>query len=300
MKFQYFNGGLGNQLFQYIFYRYYQLHAKIGDSSRIDEIWLDDMKFFKVHEHNGYELERVFGVKPNLVSNYFEPDVWQYMVDIAKNGGGDLCQQMKDMGSDITMLAETSNYSFDGKVYSVTANDYHPQIVTLQGNIYYFGYWINKNWWLKVRDVLMKELVFAAPTDSVNQGYLDTIQKENCVSVHIRRGDFVTFDWGLPTEFYHQAMECISKDMPDATYLVFSDDIPWCKDNYRALGLDIAKDKIIFVTGNESDRSYNDMNLMSQCQGMIIANSAFSYFAALYNNHPGKMIVNPLQGFRDV
>ncbi|MCL2718575.1 MAG: alpha-1,2-fucosyltransferase [Lachnospiraceae bacterium] len=292
MKFQYFNGGLGNQIFQYIFYRYFQLHSQ-------DEIYLDDMKFFKVHEHNGYELERIFGVKPNLISNYFEPDVWEYMVGVAKSGGGDLCQQMKDMGSDIVMVAETNNFSFNGEVHLVTANGYHPDLTGLPGNIYFFGYWINKNWLAKVRETMMKELVFPEIEDKENLYRLGLIQKERCVSVHIRRGDFITLGFNLPEQFYQEAMANMAAAMPDSTYLIFSDDIPWCKDNYRELGLDKANGKIIFVTGNEGDKSYIDMNLMSRCQGMILANSSFSYFAALHNNRPDKIYINP-STFREV
>ena len=286
MKFQYFNGGLGNQLFQYIFYRYFQLHSE-------DEIYLDNMKFFKVHEHNGYELESVFGVNPNLISDYFEPDVWEYMVEVAKSGGGDLCQQMKDLGSDIVMVAETDNFAYNGEVHFVPPNAYHPELVSLPGNIYFFGYWINKNWFNKIREPMMKELVFPKITDKVNLGYLSTIIMENCVSVHIRRGDFITLGFNLPEQFYQEAMANMAEALPDATYIIFSDDILWCKDNYRELGLDKAKDKLVFVTGNEGDKSYIDMDLMSRCRGMILANSSFSYFAALYNNRPDKVIINP-------
>ncbi|MCL2051961.1 MAG: alpha-1,2-fucosyltransferase [Lachnospiraceae bacterium] len=286
MKIQYFNGGLGNQIFQYIFYRYFQLHSQ-------DVIYLDDMKFFKVHEHNGYELERVFGVKPNLISNYFEPDVWEYMVSVAKGGGGDLCQQMKDMGSDIVMVAETNNFSFDGEVHFVPSNGYHPDIVSLAENIYYFGYWINKNWFLKIRETLMKELVFPPINDKVNLLYAELIEKERCVSVHIRRGDFITLGYNLPEQFYQEAMENMTAALPNAAYLVFSDDIPWCEANFRNLGLDKAKGKLIFITGNEGEKSYIDMDLMSRCQGMILANSSFSYFAALYNNRADRICINP-------
>ncbi|MCL2252821.1 MAG: alpha-1,2-fucosyltransferase [Lachnospiraceae bacterium] len=286
MKIQYFNGGLGNQLFQYIFYRYYQLNAS-------DDIYLDDMKFFKLHEHNGYELKRLFGLTPNLISDYFEPDVWDYMVSVAKDGGGDLCQQMKNMGSDIIMVAETKNVSFDGQLYFVKSNEYHPELVGLPGNIYYHGYWINKEWLSAIRETIMKEIVFPPLTDAKNAEIADIISKNNCVSVHIRRGDFIKWGIELSEEFYFGAMTNMTVAMPATTFLVFSDDIPWCKRNYQELGLDKAKDNIIFVTGNEGDKSYIDLVLMSKCRGMIIANSAFSYFAALYNERSDKVVINP-------
>lgn len=53
MRIQYFNGGLANQVFQYIFYRYGQL-----TTGHPEEWFLDDSFFFFKHQHNGYELKR--------------------------------------------------------------------------------------------------------------------------------------------------------------------------------------------------------------------------------------------------
>ncbi len=292
MKLQYFNGGLGNQLFQYIFYRYYQIHAG-------EDIWLDNMKFYKVREHNGYELERVFGVKPDLISDFFDKDVWDYMVGKARRGEGDLCQQLKDMGEEFVMVAENDNYAFDGIVHRIPANSYYPEIIGLPGSVYYFGYWIAKGWFDKIRDVIMQDIVFPELTGRDNMAYREQIHKERAVSVHIRRGDFCKLGWELPESFYRDAMENMAVAVPDALYLVFSDDISWCREHFRALGLDLAKDRLIFVTGNEGENSYMDMQLMSMCEGMILANSAFSYFAALYNDRADKRIINPVK-FREV
>jgi hypothetical protein len=293
MKIQYFNGGLGNQLFQYIFYRYFQLHSP-------EMIWLDDMMFHKVREHNGYELERIFGLKPNLISSYFDADVWEYMVANAPTGRGDLCQIMKDMGAEIVMVAETPNFTFDGETHLVPTYGYYPELVELPGDIYFFGYWINKNWLEKIRDEIMKELVFPALTDASNQELAQTIASEECVSVHIRRGDFCTLGFALDEKFYHFAMTKMVAALPGATYLVFSDDIPWCQEHRRELGLEMAKERLIFVTGNEGEKSYIDMDLMSRCHGMILANSAFSYFAALYNSRADKLVINPMGKVREV
>ena len=38
--------------------------------------------FFVLNVHNGYELEKVFGIQANLLSKYFDEDVWQEYCDI--------------------------------------------------------------------------------------------------------------------------------------------------------------------------------------------------------------------------
>lgn len=69
MDIAFMNGGLGNQTFQYIFARYIELSTK-------RECYLNDMDLTgKRIVHNGYELEKVFGVKPKLLSECFSEDV---------------------------------------------------------------------------------------------------------------------------------------------------------------------------------------------------------------------------------
>ena len=73
MKFIWMNGGLGNQAFQYIFMRY--LEITTGDTCMIDDCF-----FYQNPQHNGYELERIWGLKPNLLSDQFTTDVWDEII----------------------------------------------------------------------------------------------------------------------------------------------------------------------------------------------------------------------------
>lgn len=292
MKIQYFNGGLANQLFQYIFMRFVEIQTN-------EPCYLDDMKFFKVKEHNGYELERIFGVKPKLLSNFFSPDVWQYMVERALRGEGDTCQQIQDSGENIFMVAETSNYNFNGNLIHIPANKFIPEIVNTQGNVYYHGYWINRNWLNSYRGLFLKELAFPAITDQKNIIYQNAILKEESVAVHIRRGDYVNLGWNLKEDFYCQAMKTMAENCDNGYYFIFSDDPEWCKNHYKELGLDYAKNKIEFVEGNVEGLNYIDMQLMSLCKNIILSNSAFSYYAALMNQNPNALYINPVP-FREI
>ena len=144
MKIQYLNGGLANQTFQYIFARFGELY---GNNS---EPWyLDDSFFFVKKEHNGYELEKVFGLHPNLLSRYFDEDVWNALIDARRNGVS-IPQSLKNFGLEFVMIAEYPHYvehvPFDGSVYFAPLGDYQPQLAEINCNIYYFGYWINRKW----------------------------------------------------------------------------------------------------------------------------------------------------------
>lgn len=103
-------------------------------------------------------------------------------------------------------------------------------------------------------------------------------------SLHVRRGDYLKLPNYHPTQpisYYEQAMN-ILKDETDY-FLVFSDDIEWCKEN-------IIGDNIIYID-NEID--YIELYLMARCDNNIIANSSFSWWGAWLNKNENKKVVSP-------
>ena len=110
------NGGLGNQLFQYAFYRYIQIATN-------DICYIDDSAFFgKNVEHNGFEIEKVFNIKCNLLSDFFDNDVWLEMLK-KKQEGISIPQQLLNVGIDIAVIAETEDLLFNGRIIEVKSND---------------------------------------------------------------------------------------------------------------------------------------------------------------------------------
>ena len=286
MKIQYLNGGLANQVFQYIFYRYGQL------SNPNDTWYIDDSFFYIKNVHNGYELEKVFGLKPNLLSNAFDSDVWDVFISNKRNGIS-VPQTFKNLGFDIKMITEFDNYKvhnpFDGVIYHVPGNEYIPEIVTVSDKyIYYHGYWLHPDWFRKYQDIFLQELAFPPIEDSYNQSISNAIKQSHSAAIHIRRGDYVTLGWTSLPEYYLSKATQLSKQYSDITFFVFSDDIPWCKENAHSLGLDLATETL-FVEGNVHGNNYRDLQLMSTCQILLAGKSAFSYLSALLN--PGLQMI---------
>ncbi len=283
MKVQFLNGGLANQVFQYIFVRFAELRSPDKGP------WFLDDSFFFVHDvHNGYELEKVFGLHPNLLSGYFEPDVWEYMIEQKRESNKSVPQILMENGIDICMIAETSNYTqwnpFSGYIESIRANEFVPEITDLNNDIYYHGYWINKHWFDTYRDIFLNELSFPDIDEKQNVEYADLIKSSDSVSLHIRRGDFVDVGWALSADVINKMVEVMSKEVRDMTLFVFSDDIEWCKQNRTDLGLGRAKETV-YIEGNHKEKAFRDMQLMSMCKNMIIGPSSFNYLAALLNQN---------------
>lgn len=291
MKIQFLNGGLANQVFQYIFVRYAEL------SHPEHSPWFIDDSFFFVNDiHNGYELEKVFNIQANLLSKTFDNDVWDEFIKNKKNGIS-VPQTLKDFGTDIIMYAETDNYkefnSFNGqKIRMFPANEFHPEITSIQyPNIYYHGYWINKNWLASYRDIILQELTFPEIPLASAKEYANQIMETASVAVHIRRGDYVSLGWDLSKEYYNRSLHSISQVGNGFTLFVFSDDLEWCRANASDLGFSYA-DKVVYVSGNTKENSYLDMQLMSLCEGIVMSNSAFCYLAALMDKRL-KFYTNP-------
>ncbi len=121
----------------------------------------------------------------------------------------------------------------------------------------------------------------------------------NGVSIHIRRGDYVTntsandFHGLCSLEYYSAGIEYVLSRVPDATLDVFSDDIEWARLNIRIPA------PTIFIDHNQGRSSWEDMRLMSRCQHHIIANSSFSWWGAWLNPSPDKIVIAPSKWFAD-
>ncbi len=281
MKIQYLNGGLANQVFQYIFVRYAQL-------SHPEQVswFFDDSFFFTNQIHNGYELENVFGIKPNLLSQYFDPEIWEQLIENKKKGCS-IPQSFKDLGFDIIMITEFENYRehnpFDGQIYRIPGNTFVPDILKADNEfVYYHGYWQHPNWFKSYQSILKNELSFPPITDEKNRFYASQILNSRSVALHIRRGDYVKLGWASEPAYYIQKIKKLLTAYPDATFFVFSDDIPWCRQNCDLLGLSLPQ-SVTYVEGNTHGHNYIDLQLMSMCQIMIINRSAFGYLAMLLN-----------------
>lgn len=277
MRIIFLNGGLANQTFQYIFYRYCELtYPEKGP-------WILDNSFFYVQQaHNGYELEKVFGLHPNLLSQNFDEDVWEEFIRNKKNGIS-IPGSLKNLGFDVTFIAEYSGSAalnpFEGPIYRLPDDPFSSNIAADNSPItYYHAYALDKRYFDTYYDILKKELSFPPLSDQANLNYAHHILCRHSIAVHIRRGDFVTLNVAMENEYFHFAITQMLQRTPDAHFYIFSDDLEWCREHRDELGLSLTSN-ITYVSGNKGSSSFRDLQLMSLCQGIVICNSSFSYLA---------------------
>lgn len=163
---------------------------------------------------------------------------------------------------------------------------------------YLEGYWQSEKYFSDIEDTIRREFKLKDPLKNEAQKFSDEIKNTNSVSLHIRRGDYVTNDklkgflQPLPLAYYNEAIEIVEKKIDKPHFFVFSDDIAWVKDNLKI------NHQVSYVSGSGIE-DHEELALMSQCKHNIIANSSFSWWGAWLNDNPGKIVIAPKNWFSD-
>ena len=157
-------------------------------------------------------------------------------------------------------------------------------------NTFYEGYFQNAKYFALLLGVLQKELTLKDTLDSKNSEILVQIKSCNAVSVHIRRGDYITLGCAMcDMEYYKRAISYINERVENPCYFLFSDDSAWLRENAREL----LKERFFIMDHNPQERAHYDLELMRACKHNIIANSTFSLWGGALNENPQKIIIAP-------
>jgi hypothetical protein len=170
------------------------------------------------------------------------------------------------------------------------------QFRALGDRVYLQGYWQSEAYFSGIAEEVARELTFLAPYAGANAALAAHIQDTRSVSVHVRRGDYVTDPElaGLYAEltpaWYARAVATACEGLDDAHVFLFSDDLDWARDN-----LDLPH-PVTCVEGN-AGAPWEDIRLMSLCRRHVIANSSFSWWGAWLDRRPDSVVVGPRQWF---
>ncbi len=114
-------------------------------------------------------------------------------------------------------------------------------------------------------------------------------------SIHVRRGDYINMSSHHPTmsiDYYNRAIEML----PDVDYFVIcSNDIEWCKENFKGKKFIFSDSKQEKMQGNSA--AVFDLCIMSHCDHHIVANSSFSWWAAHLDQSWYKTVICPKNWF---
>ncbi|MFH0892344.1 MAG: alpha-1,2-fucosyltransferase [Candidatus Falkowbacteria bacterium] len=263
-------GGLGNQLFQYAAGRRL---AQIRNTKL-----LLDISAYETYKLHNYSLH-YFNIKEAIAT---ERDLGLFI----KNN---------TYQSIMRRLNRFIPSKYKRFVFEKPHSRFIPDVLALGNKAYLDGYWQNENYFKDIRDILLWEFTLKEPLGPDDARIEKEIAEHNSVSLHIRRGDYVQNQktnqkYGTCSlDYYHQAINHITKIIHNPRFFIFSDDIQWVKDNLKVKNCE--------YIDHDASKNYVDLILMSRCKHNIIANSSFSWWGAWLNSNPQKIIIAPKKWF---
>lgn len=174
---------------------------------------------------------------------------------------------------------------------------YDPELARQTLPIFMDGYWQSERYFADAADVIRQELTPRDALEPNNAAVAAEIGQVNAVSLHVRRGDYVSnshtnaYHGVCSLDYYRAAVSHIRSTVAEPHLFVFSDDHDWTRENLK---LDLPT---TYVVANSADRGFRDMQLMSLCRHHVIANSSFSWWGAWLNPSPEKVVVAPARWF---
>lgn len=264
-------GGLGNQLFQYA--SAYSLSRRLNTRILFDINW-----YKKNNDHAGFQLAQVVRNKlyyvqesdlrklfPRLLANNFNnPWTQRYLHNIGHRN----------------FISEKRNSSL--------------LFLNREHSYYLDGYWQSLDLFKDKFSEIRSNLDLAFEIDDKNIQIADRMKSDpSSVSVHVRRGDYVSE--GSPhfvdlSRYYKLAFDHV-KEIGASNFYVFTDDPAWARDNLPV------PESAIFVDWNQGEACVFDMYLMGLAKHKIIANSTFSWWGAMLSMRKNGITIAPSAWF---
>ena len=119
------------------------------------------------------------------------------------------------------------------------------------------------------------------------------ISRASGICLNVRRGDFAesarnrNFHGLLTLDYYLTGLEFAREKLGNRPVYVFSDDIPWCRENLKQPGIQIVEHDL----AGPQFSWY--LYLMSQCSAFVIPNSSFAWWATRLARVPTELVVAP-------
>ena len=267
------SGGLGNQMFQYA-------------AAKALAKWLNTSLAFDLYALN----KKSQAITPRS----FELDIFNIDIPIKSTLKGKFLIKALPFIQQHRKFFQ--KFGFFTDTYAIL---YQTAFEALKGNITLSGYFQNEKYFEKIADELRSDFTFKYPLNDENENIASEILANESVSIHIRRGDYVSNKASTANfvtcdiSYYEKAIATIKQKVDKPVFYVFSDDIEWVKNN-----LEFYESSVKYIDWNKGKDSYIDMQLMSLCKHNIIANSSFSWWGAWLNNNPKKIVITPTQWFR--
>jgi hypothetical protein len=267
--------GLGNQLFQYA--------CALGIANRfrrplgVDTSWFD---FFQLHRpHRSFRLQEIGLVHSN---QEFLHSIQRFLLGLSLVHNAPARNVLQFIW---TIVA---GYRFLNEDCPL-ASRYHVELdnITHKQSLVLNGYWQNARHAAHAIPEIRSKLFSEWPRSTSAKHLCESLIEEPACFLHIRRGDYIRFGLPvLPSAYYERAVAEIETRTGLRRWLVFAEreEDTICVRHFLR--------NSEFVLLDSDDRDIEELVLMANCRGAVIANSSFSWWGAALGR-PGNPVVLP-------
>lgn len=254
-------GGIGNQMFQYAFGR--ALSEKYKRKLKLD------ISYYKLDLSTSGVTQRNFDLEIFAA-------------------GFDLFNIDEDIGiSEHIMVVKESAFTFEEKILLLPGEVPSP--------ILFQGYWQSPKYFNFIEDRIKLDFTFKISLIGIWAQLAGIIEQNQSVMLNVRRADFLTkmnYHGVISIDYITKAVDYLQAKINSPYYFIFSDDIPWCKENIKL------SEKHFFVDEKYYDPKYNGyLQLMNKCKYFILSNSTFCWWSAWLSEYDEKIIIAPEKWF---
>ena len=279
----YFQGGLGNQLFQFStsyllakkkkFKLYFNTNG-YENSSRSFEL----NKFHKI-KNLKFPIIKKTDLKLRIKRYLYKKLIYFLKITKLEDFYFNLNNGQNKILSPDQIILEISPYVFNSKIFNQN----------LPSNFTLVGFYQSEKYFVNNRMEILNLLKFPKSKNKRFSYYLNKIKNNNSVAIHVRRGDYKSKELSnyfdvLSDRYYLNAINYLKKRLINPKMFVFSDDVSFVKK------YPIFQNNCDFVN---TDSSIDDLHLMSNCKHFIIANSSYSWWGAWLSKNKTKIVCAP-------
>ena len=258
-------GGLGNQLFQYG--AALQLSISLGCRIEVNDSLLNP----KVAMNDG------------VASRYLELDEFENQISTSTNSGG--------IGSRLRSKLLTAQRIIGDRApkvllkFGIFANERTNQIEvfrSIRKSVVINSYCGSPAYFPDCQDELAQQISTIRNPSQWFQQTSNEVSDISPIGVHVRLGDYKNLGsiYGRPDPVYYaNAVSLITKKIGERPVWLFSDEPELAQE---IVGKHIKISKVI--DPNASNRAIEHLNLLGKCQGIVCANSSFSWWSGFLSS----------------
>jgi len=275
------NGGLGNQIFQYLAAKYIQ------DKLEFNSIFYSHNYFKEISLDEFIFDSGLINAKSKFQSNKFQKPI-KYITKI------------KNFLNKLNIFFQSKNFILNSnKIYVREFYPFSKDRFFLDDRILFCQKIIKKNknssYIIEMSGFWQNPISYLNQIDHISNSFKSKIIIKNnllfkpssYISIHARRGDYIN-NLNTAREYYSNhslltyldtSLKILPSEFESYPIILVSDDIDWFK-KIELNNLLKTNKEIIYFSSNE----FEEWNLLNNSRLNIISNSTFSYTASLLNN----------------